>query len=120
VLPAGAGLAPLRWLLLPANPLTASLPILKTAQRLELLGSYVWDRQAEPQLVKVVQWAGERSQLRWLLAFSTGYRGLGTAEQEQIDEVQCQHPHLAVSIVDMYKMLISQAVELVPDLAGLL
>jgi hypothetical protein len=80
-LPAGAWLAPLRWLVLLGEVLTSSLSVLGTARRLELVGAQCWGEETQQQLGELITWAGQQPQLRWLLSWAAraAYVGLAGA-----------------------------------------
>jgi hypothetical protein len=101
VLPAGAWLAPLRWLLLPANLLRRSLPALATAKQLKFIGSFFRPGDSQQLVVELVEWACRQPQLRWLL-LSIGSMQLEEAVQQQVHEAQRIYPALTLHIFQRY------------------
>jgi hypothetical protein len=117
-LPAGAWLAPLRQLMLPTKVLAASLSVLGTAQQLELVASVPRSAQTQGQLAELIQWAGGRSHLRWLLLVSQAM-GPGAHQQAQIDEAHERQPGLTIRVFNRPTGVTREAIMLVPDLAHL-
>jgi hypothetical protein len=94
-LPAGAWLAPLRWLRLPGGLLTASITNLEAAQQLELVSAELCDRRGQEQVAELVEWAGQQLSLRWLLLGASSPL-LCQAVREHVDAVHDQNHILTI------------------------
>jgi hypothetical protein len=112
-------------MMLPASLLTASLTRLETALQLELASAYftrssTQDSEAQ-QLARLLEWAGQRSQLRWLMLTLRSLER-GPAEQKLVSEACQKNPGLAVKVFTRApapREAALEAARLVPDLAEL-
>jgi hypothetical protein len=119
-LPAGSWLAPLRRLILPANLVRASFTVLEAAQHLQLVASDLdlYSQPKQQQISELVQWAAERVHMRWLLLADNLSGRLVPAEEEQVSQLQRQHPGITIRLFGSFLKLRSETAALAPDLAA--